>query len=397
MSLLVAFAVVLIIAVGISAIAKRTIVSTTVMFLVAGFVLGDGVTDLVHLTPDDALVNTISEIALFTVLFTDGQQIGIRELRHAWRLPGRALLLGLPLTLGITAVLGVWLLGLDWASALLVAAVLAPTDPVFAAAIVGREEIPQRTRSLLNVESGLNDGLALPLVLVFLAVAAGEHADVGVLAVELLLGVVLGVAVPVAVRLLFALPFFRATPLYATLTPVAVGLLTFGLAQMLDANLYLAAFTCGITIASIAPQTRDTFREFGELLSEVVKLLAILVFGALISPSLLTDVNLSGYVFAILLLVVARPLAVEIALARSGLDRWERLTAAWFGPKGFASVLYGLLVLGSDVPDADRLFHIIVVAVVLSIIAHSSTDVPIADAFARRAEPDTDRASAPGH
>lgn len=119
-----------------------------------------------------------------------------------------------------------------------------------------------------------------------------------------------------------------------------------------------------------------------------MKLLAILVFSTLISPAVLGDVGVLGYVFAVLLLVLARPLAVEIALVRSGLERWERLTAAWFGPKGFASVLYGLLVLGSDVPDSDRLFHVIVVAVVLSIIAHSSTDVPIADAFARRADHD---------
>jgi len=385
-SLLVSFSVVLIIAVAISAVAKRTIVSTTVLFLIAGFVLGSGVTGVIALAPDDPIVNTISEIALFTVLFTDGQQIGARDLRHAWRLPGRALLFGLPLTLAISAVLGVWLLGLSWPQALLIAAVLAPTDPVFASAIVGRKEIPTRTRSLLNVESGLNDGLALPLVLVFLAVASGQETDLWTLAGELLLGIALGVVIPVMVRLLFALPFITATPLYATLTPVAVGLLTFGLAHQLDGNLYLAAFSSGITIASIAPQTRDAFHEFGELLSELVKLLAILVFGALISPAILGDVGVLGYAFAVLLLVLARPLAVEVALVRSGLDRWERLTVAWFGPKGFASVLYGLLVLDSAVPNADMLFHVIVVAVVLSIVAHSSTDVPIADAFGRRSE-----------
>lgn len=384
MLLLVSFAVVLVIAVAISAVAKRTIVSTTVLFLVAGFVLGTGVTDVINLTPDDPLVNTISEIALFTVLFTDGQQIGARDLRHAWRLPGRALLFGLPMTLGIGAVLGVLLLGLDWPQALLIAAVLAPTDPVFASAIVGRKEIPARTRGLLNVESGLNDGLALPLVLVFLAVASGKETDLATLVLELLFGIVIGIVIPVLVRSLFALPFITATPLYATLTPVAVGLLVFGLAHLLDGNLYLAAFAAGVTIASIAPQTRDAFREFGELLSELVKLLAILVFGALISPAILADVGVAGYVFAVLLLVLARPLAVEIALVRSGLDKWERLTVAWFGPKGFASVLYGLLVLNSSVPGADMLFHVIVVAVVLSIVAHSSTDVPIADAFGRR-------------
>lgn len=110
----------------------------------------------------------LAELALFSVLFTDGQRIGVRDLTLAWKLPGRALLLGMPLTFLVTGVLAVVVAGLPWPEALLVAAVLAPTDPVFAAAIVGREEVPGRMRHLLNVESGLNDGLALPVVLVLL-------------------------------------------------------------------------------------------------------------------------------------------------------------------------------------------------------------------------------------
>lgn len=123
-----AFAVVLLVAIAISGIAHRTVLSATVLFLVAGFVLGDGITGLVSLKPDDEIVSTVAELALFTVLFTDGQQIGARDLRAARKLPGRALLLGMPLTFAITSVLGVLLLGLSWPEALLVAAVLAPTD-----------------------------------------------------------------------------------------------------------------------------------------------------------------------------------------------------------------------------------------------------------------------------
>ncbi len=396
MELLLVFAVVLLIAILISGFAHRTVLSTTVLFLVAGFLVGDGMAGFVHFGADDPTVEIISSLALFVVLFTDGQQVGIRELREAWKLPGRALLLGMPLTFVISAVLGVWLVGLDWTQALLVAAVLAPTDPVFASAIVGRGEIPYRVRHLLGVESGLNDGLALPVVLFLIAAVGGPDADPLELVEELGFGILIGVAVPLIVSWLVRRKMFSRTPLYASLTPVAVGLLVLGICELTHANLYLAAFAAGITIASVAPEMREAYREFGEQFSELIKLLAVLMFGALISPMFLAEVPLGGYVFAILLLIVARPVAVEISLVGSGMPWQERLTAAWFGPKGFASVLYGILVLQSGAPEADEMFHIIVVAIVISIVAHSSTDVPIAGYFARRFREQQAAAAPPG-
>lgn len=391
-ALLLSFALVLLAAILISGFAHRTVLSTTVLFLVAGFVLGSGMLDVIVLSPTDPTVTTVSSLALFVVLFTDGQEVGLRDLRAAWRLPGRALLLGMPITFIITAVLGVWLLGFTWPEAFLVAAVLAPTDPVFASAIVGRGEIPHRVRHLLGVESGLNDGLALPVVLFLIAAAGGPGADPLVLAEELGLGILVGVAVPLIVSWLVRWRVFSRTPLYAALTPIAVGLIVLGVCLVTHANLYLAAYSAGITIATVAPEMRDAFAEFGGQISELVKLLAVLMFGALISPQLLADVPWTGYVFAVLLLVFARPAAVELALLGSGMPWEERLTAAWFGPKGFASVLYGLLVLASGAPGAELMFHVIVVAIVLSIVAHSSTDVPIAGWFARREAEDAERA-----
>lgn len=381
-AVLLAFAITLLIAILLSGFANRTILSTTVLFLVAGFVLGHGMLGIITLKPGDPAVSTLSEIALFTVLFTDGQLIGIKELRGAYRLPGRALLFGMPLTFGVSSVLGVFVAGLSWPEAFLVAAVLAPTDPVFASAIVGRVEIPYRLRHLLSVESGFNDGLALPVVLILIASSGGPTVDLPTLIIDLAAGIGIGVGVPVAVRLLAALPFFGATKLYTVLAPVATGLLVFGITAATGANPYLAAFSAGIAIATVAPEARDAFREFGEIISELVKLFAILIFGALITPTILLDVPVSGYVFAVLLLVVARPIGVELALLRSELGWQERLTASWFGPKGFASVLYGLLVLESGDAHSVALFHLIVIAIAVSIVAHSSTDVPIAAAFA---------------
>ncbi|MDQ3466372.1 MAG: cation:proton antiporter, partial [Actinomycetota bacterium] len=132
------------------------------------------------------------------------------------------------------------------------------------------------------------------------------------------------------------------------------------------------------------PELRDSFHELGELITELLKLVAILVFGALISPAFLGEIPVLGYVFALLALVVARPVAITLSFLGSGLPWQQQAAVAWFGPKGFASVVYGLIVLDSNAARADEMFHLVALAVVLSILAHSSTDVPIAHYFARQ-------------
>jgi NhaP-type Na+/H+ or K+/H+ antiporter len=384
--LLLVFAVLLFTGVLVSGLAHRTVLSTAVLFLLAGFVLGDGVTGVLDLRPDDPIVVGLAELALFSVLYTDGMRLGLADLRSAWRLPGRALVLGMPLTFGVTALLAYFVAGLTWTESMLVGAVLSPTDPVFASAIVGRPEVPGRLRSLLNVESGLNDGLALPVVIVILSVLSREDVSYTGLATELVLGIALGFVVPALAVLLMRSRFTSATPLYASLGGLSIGLMVLGLASLTHANLFLAAFTAGITIASLARDVEESFAEFGELVTELLKLAAILVFGALISPAFLGEIPLSGYLFAAMALLLARPVAIGLSLLGSGLPRPERAAAAWFGPKGFASVVYGLLILDAGVSGADEMFHLVALVIVASILAHSSTDVPIAHAFARAEE-----------
>ncbi len=385
MQLVLVFAVVLLAAVLVSALAHRTVLSTAVLFLVAGFILGPGVLDLVVVGPEDPLVGRLAELALFSVLFTDGMRVGFGDLRSAWRLPGRALVFGLPLTLLATALLAHVLAGLPWAESFLLGAALSPTDPVFAAAIVGREEIPYRLRNLLNVESGLNDGLALPVVIVLLAVAGTGHVEGVELLSEVAAGIALGVAVPASAILLERTRFFRATTSYEPLNALAIGLLVLSLASLTHANEFLAAFAAGITVATMSPAIRDAFHEFGELVTELLKLLALLIFGALISPTFLGEIPLAGYIFTAAAIFLARPAALAVALVGGGLQRKEWLAAAWFGPKGFASVVYGLIILEARLGFSDELFHLVALVVFASIVAHSSTDVIVAGWF--RAEP----------
>lgn len=378
MSLLLVFAVCLLIAVLVSERAHRTVLSTAVVFLAGGVVVGEGVLDLVPLQPEDDVVARLAELALFSVLFSDGMRVGVRDLRSAWRLPGRALLFGLPLTLLGTGLLAALVAGLPWGHAFLLAAALTPTDPVFAAAIVGREEISGRLRHLLNVESGLNDGLALPVVVILLEVVTGDELTLGALAVELALGVAIGVAVPLLAIRLERTRYFSASLAYQPLNGVAIGLIVLALGSLTHANLFLAAFASGITIATIAPDVRASFHAFGENVAELLKLAALLVLGTLISPSFFAEIPIAGYVFAVLALVLVRPIALGVALIGSPLTGRELAAAAWFGPKGFASVVYALLILESGVRLADELFHLAALVIAASIVAHSSTDVVVA-------------------
>ena len=385
MALVLAFGVVLLISVSLSGVAARTVLSTALLFLLAGALIGQGGLGLVVIHPTDPLVTFLADLALFTVLFTDGQRAGLPALRAGWRESGRALGLGMPLTMIGIAVPAHYLAGLDWATALLLGAILSPTDPVFASAIVGRQDVPLRLRRLLNVESGLNDGLALPFVLIFLAVAAHEESHLGTVAVELVAGLALGVAVPLVVALAWRLRVLTAEPRLQALGPLAIAVILYATCHLTHANPYLAAFAAGSTLATLDGVAAERFEPFGDLLSETTKFAALLVFGALITPSRLSHLTVGGWVIAVLAIVLVRPAAMLLSLLRTQLSRRERLTAAWFGPKGFASVVYGLLALQSGIPDSEAVFDLVAITIALSIVLHSSTDVPVARAL--RVEP----------
>ncbi|UQS25270.1 cation:proton antiporter [Amycolatopsis thermalba] len=385
MALVLAFGVVLLVSVSLSGLAARTVLSTALMFLLAGALIGQGGFGLVTVHPADPLVSTLADLALFTVLFTDGQRANLRALRENWRLSGRALGLAMPLTMLGIALPAHFLTGLDWPTAFLLGAILSPTDPVFASAIVGRSDVPVRLRRLLNVESGLNDGLALPFVLVFLALATHERSHPATIALELAGGLALGVGIPALVTLAWRLRILTAEPRLQALGPLAIAVSLYAVCHLTHANAYLAAFAAGSTLATLNRAAAERFEPFGDLLSELTKFAALLVFGALITPDRLSHLSPGGWALAVLAILLVRPAAMLVSLLRTPLPGRERATAAWFGPKGFASVVYGLLALQSGIPDNHTVFDLVAVTIAMSIVLHSSTDVPVARAL--RVEP----------
>ncbi|MFE9042567.1 cation:proton antiporter [Streptomyces sp. NPDC007818] len=385
MVLVAVFGAALLVAVLLSGLAARTVLSTSLLFLLGGALVSDGFLGLIHITPESEIVSVTADLALFAVLFTDGMHVSFAKLRANWRNPARALGLGMPLACVGMALVAHYFVGLDWTTSFLVGAVLAPTDPVFASAIVGRKEVPARLRELLNVESGINDGLALPVVLILIAAAgptaAGAEASHGSIALELGLGLAFGVLLPLIVNALVRLPHLGAEPKLQPLLPLATGIILYAACHLTHANPYLAAFSAGAVLAAVAPESHKTFEPLGEALAELAKFAALLVFGALLTPQLFADLSWGGYAAAILAIVLIRPGSLLLSLWGTRIDRREKLVAAWFGPKGFASVVYGLLVLQAGIPQGHEAYTLIAVCIAFSIIAHSSTDVPIARLF----------------
>ena len=398
MTFVAALGIALFLAVLVSAISARSPLSSSTICLAVGLLAGPvgfGAVDL-----SLPVVRRVADVALFTVLFTDGQESSARVLRRTWRLPARALLIAMPLTFALVALLARYAAGVPTADALILGAVLAPTDPVFAAALVGREDVPRSLRRLLNVESGLNDGLALPAVILLIAAAGGQISgeSMGVLPVlgHVLLGIALGIAFPLAVALLLRIPPLGAEARLQPLGPLSVAILLYVACDASGANAYLAAFAAGITFRSLVPTASHSFARSGVLLSELAKDAALLAFASLFTRQELVDVGWNGWVFAAATLLIARPAPVLLSLVGTKLPMAQRVVAGWFGPKGFASVVYALLVLDSGLADAPRMAVLVAAAVLVSVIVHSSSDVPIAQALVRvtrseeRSEPDTE-------
>jgi len=232
--------------------------------------------------------------------------------------------------------------------------------------------------------------LALPLVLWLMHSTGGGAHTLDIL-VPLAGGVGIGVAIPWVANRLEGSRWFGAHAAYRPLAAFAIALLVFSLSVMVHANEFLAAFAAGVTVISVRPDVSREFREFIENIASLLKFAGLFIFGALLSPEILRGLGWQDYVFAALALLAVRPVVLSLALVGTGMSRRDRTVAAFFGPRGFASVLYAVLVLRAGVPSAGRLFDLAAVVITASIVLYSSTDVLAARWLLRGAPRSADR------
>ena len=367
---------------------QSTVLSMSVLSLATG--VGLALAGVLDPSPSSEAVVLAVELALILTLFADGLAVERQLLVSHWTPAARALVVAMPITLALLALAGKALFPeLSWGEAFLLGAVLAPTDPVVTSAVVTSERIPATIRHTLNLESGLNDGLALPFVLFFLVVAtdSGEPlVEGGRLALEAGTGAAIGVALALAAgRLIERLPSGGITAKYEGIYALGVALASFGVAEASGwGNGLIAAFVGGIALAVSRHDIPEEFAEFNESVSSIFQIAVFVLFGALIvitgwDGSIVRLVAFVGFA-----LLFARPAAVLVSFTGVREPRANKLFMAWFGPKGVASILFALLVLASSDSQRSLIFDIASFTILTSILAHGLTDTVGASWLERR-------------
>ena len=368
-------------------------VTGAIVFVAAGVLLCNGSWAVGDVTLESRAVHRLAEATLALLLFADAARIDPRDLRRHAGLPTRLLAVGLPLTFAVGAGVAAGLLtDLPWELAALLAAVLAPTDAALSAGVVSDESLPRSIRRSLNVESGLNDGIATPAVTAFIAAAAtvlgvGVIEDTasgpGTAALADLLG---GVAIGALAGYFGGIVMTRdrahgwIAPGGRRIAVLSLSVLAFLVAEETGVNYFVAAFVAGFAFRAGTGEDDEEATELPELIGRVLALAVWFVFGAGLLLDGLELVDWRIALYAVLSLTVVRMVPVAISMIGAGFTRPAMLFVGWFGPRGLASVVFGLLIveeLPVDDPRVQTVLSTIVLTVLLSVIAHGISSRPL--------------------
>lgn len=380
---------------ALSASLERSDVTAPIIFTAAGLLLTHGPLAALSISPSPATIRGLAEATLALVLFADASRVDPRKLSADWKLYARLLGAGLPLTIGLGTLLAFALFAhMDIWLALLAGAALAPTDAALGAGLIVNPLVPSRIRRLINVESGLNDGIATPFVMVALAGAAtAEHAASPsplAAALELAIGLLAGAAVGgvggFLVRVARRHNWVAAE--FAGPAVLALAVCAYATSLALHGNGFIAAFTGGLAFGGSAGRRGERLVPFVEDVSGLVSLLVWLAFGAVAVVPAFSGLSWQTALYAVLSVTLIRMLPVALALAGSGLSWAARAFIGWFGPRGLASVVFGLLALEElGQATAQPVLAVIGVTVVLSVIAHGTSAEPLARRYGPRLSP----------
>jgi NhaP-type Na+/H+ or K+/H+ antiporter len=368
-----------------------TPISGAMVFMLLGTVLGPAGIDLIHGAEDQVTIELLLEAALALLLFTDALSIGAGDWHAKSPLPTRLLVIGLPLTIllgwGLAALL---FPNVDVWEAALVAICLAPTDAALGQAVVSSPHVPAAIRQALNIESGLNDGLALPFFLLALA-AAAEAEHVGAESVaevffrSLVLAAMIGAIVGwIGARLLgWSRERGWVGREWSQIGTAALVVLAFTVADHVGGSGFIATWVAGVAFGRATRGGLADTAVLSEDLGGLLATISFLGFGAVLLGPILGDLSWQPIVYAVLSLTVIRILPVAVSLVRTGLARPTVWFAGWFGPRGLASIVFGLLVAHEALPNASVILEAVFVTVAVSVVAHGVTAVWGADRYGR--------------
>ena len=369
-----------------------TPITAAMIFTAVGLLVGSEALGLIEVAPAGETVKLLAEATLAIVLFTDASRIDVRALRGELSVPARLLGIGLPLTLLAGFVVALLVFPeLLWAEALLLAVILAPTDAALGQAVVTLTRLPSRVRQGLNVESGLNDGICVPLFWIVLAIAQAESGAIGDgAAVRLVLeqigyGILAGVVAGLAAAFVVVVAGRHdlVGQSWLQVVPLAAAGLAFGIADPIGGSGFIAAFVGGFVFGALRRRIGGEVEHLTEELGEVLSAVTFIVFGSVLLGPALGDVTWPIALYVVLSLTIVRMLPVAAALIGTGARRPTVAFLGWFGPRGLASIVFAVLVIEEGgLPHDDLILVTTYVAIGLSVLAHGLTAAPLADRYA---------------
>jgi NhaP-type Na+/H+ or K+/H+ antiporter len=373
---------------------EGTVVTPPMLFVFAGMLLGPQVLGWSQGSFENKPMLVLGEIALALLLFTDAVHVGRHMPEAGHKLAGRLLCVGMPLTIALgTGIGAILLFKLTLLEAAIIATVLAPTDAALGHAVVSNERVPQRIRRALTVEAGLNDGLSVPFLTLFLVLAKAEQEVspalffLKVAAQQIGLGALAGIVVGAAGGWLLHWASKRewVSGTYAGLAALALAMMAYVLADLVHGNGFIAAFVGGFATGRVSKEVGKHVSEFAEEEGQLLNFVVFYVFG-LMALTVISKLTWQMVLYAVMSLTVIRMAPVAVALRKQGLSTSTLFFMGWFGPRGLASIVLGLIV----VEEAPQVAHkalmapVLVATVLLSVLAHGITAAPLSEAFARK-------------
>lgn len=366
---------------------ERTSFSGPMIFVAAGFIMGPAVFGWFPGEDPDVLLRVLADLTLALFLFIDAANADLVVLKQRYAIPARMLLIGLPGTIVLGFVVSLAMFdGLSiWEMAML-ATMLAATDAALGKAVITNKAVPARLREGLNVESGLNDGLCVPFLFLFIALEFGTGAGSGsrpglmLMIEELGIGLLVGTVVSVVGAWLLRICWHRGwvSEIWVQMTAIALALACFAVAQSLHGSGYIAAFAGGMMFGFIARRSVHKLVHAAEGIGETLALLTWLLFGIAVLGDVLDQTTWRVVAFALLSLTVVRMLPIYLALAGTGESVSSRLFLGWFGPRGLASIVFAIIVLQEGVAGAELIALVVACTVLLSLVLHGVTASPFA-------------------
>ncbi len=367
-------------------------ITSALFFSAAGFFVGTSALGLLDASLESSALGRVAEIALVLLLFSDATRLDVRSLRRELGWPVRLLLIGLPLTMLAGAGVGALVFpGIPLASTFLLATILAPTDAALGQKVVADPAVPARVRQALDVESGFNDGLAVPFFLVALEIANAEL-ETGVtwavasnMAAQIGWGLAAGLTAGILGGMLYGIADRREwiSSDWRQIAPLGVALLAYTIALLLGGSGFIAAFAGGIAFGSVSGERSSLVNLFTEETGGLLAATTWIGFGALALTLAIPHISWQVILYAALSLTLVRMIPVTIAFAGRGVRRPTVAFIGWFGPRGLASLVFALLALERGIPDGEVVLTTVVVTVALSVVVHGLTSVPLIAAYRR--------------